>query len=513
MIYQVYPRSFQDASGDGVGDLSGITSRLGYLAWLGVDAVWLSPIYRSPMIDFGYDVSDHCAVDPLFGTLGDLDDLVAEAHRLGLRVLLDYVPNHTSDRHPWFQEARASREAPRREYYLWADPASGCAAPTNWRSLFGGSAWEYDDVTGQSYYHAYLREQPDLNWRNPAVRTAMLDVLRFWLARGVDGFRIDALRQLIKDDEMRDNPPNPRWRRGQDPYDALVPVFTTDRPEVREAASAMRAVLDEDGRGGERVLAAELYLPLERLMHYHGPIDLPANFHLISTPWQAETLAALIETYEAVLPEGAWPNWVLGNHDRPRVSSRVGQQQARVAAMLLLTLRGTPTLYYGDELGLPNVAVSPDSVQDPFERNVPGAGLGRDPVRTPMPWDRGPNAGFCPADSRPWLPLAPDAAQRSVAAQRGDPASMLTLQRRLLALRRTSPALFEGRYETLSAGDGVLAYRRGDTMAVALNLTGQSLPVALPAGQVVLSTRGARGEGGTVPTVLGANEGIVVHCA
>jgi alpha-glucosidase len=513
VVYHVYPRSYQDASGDGVGDLRGIARRLGHLAWLGVDAVWLSPIYPSPMADFGYDVSDHCDVDPLFGTLSDLDALVAEAHRLGLRVLLDYVPNHTSDQHPWFVEARASRDGPRRAFYLWADPAPDGGPPTNWRSVFGGPAWELDPATAQCYYHAYLREQPDLNWRNPAVRAAMLDVLRFWLARGVDGFRVDALRQLVKDEQLRDNPPNPAWREGESPYEALLPVHTTDRPEVLDAARAMRAVLDEDGRGAERVLVGELYLPLERLVRYHAAIDLPANFHLISTPWEAEALAALVERYEALLPEGAWPNWVLGNHDRSRVASRVGEAQARVAAMLLLTLRGTPTIYYGDELGLPDVAVPPERVQDPFERNVPGIGVGRDPVRSPMPWDGGPHAGFCPPGVEPWLPLVPDAAARSVAAQREDPGSVLTLHRRLLALRPGSRDLTEGAYATLAAGDGVLAYRRGDAVAVALNLTAEPRPVALPTGRVVLSTRGAAREGGPPPGVLAANEGVVVACA
>jgi alpha-glucosidase len=273
-IYQVYPRSFQDANGDGVGDLAGVRERLPYLRRLGVDAVWLSPFYVSPMADFGYDVADHCDVDPLFGTLADFDALAAEAHRLGLRVILDYVPNHTSIEHPWF------REHP--DYYLWRD------APNNWVSVFGGSAWTRRD--DRFYYHAYLPEQPDLDWRNPAVREAMLDVLAFWCARGADGFRIDALRQTIKDAQWRDNPPNPAWD-GVDPYHAVVPEFTTDRPEVQDLVRDLRAAL-----GPERLLVGELYLPIERLVAYYASgLDMPANFHLLTTPWTADDVAELVE--------------------------------------------------------------------------------------------------------------------------------------------------------------------------------------------------------------------------
>jgi alpha-glucosidase len=469
-IYQVYPRSFQDGDGDGVGDLPGLRRRLPYLAELGVDAIWLSPFYRSPMADFGYDVADHCDVDPLFGTLADWDALAADAHALGLRLILDFVPSHTSIEHPWW------RAHPER--YLWRD------APTNWVSVFGGSAWTWDEARGAWYYHAYLPEQPDLNWRDPAVQEAQLDVLRFWCARGADGFRIDALRQLIKDAEWRDNPPDPAWREGGDPYDRLIPEYTTDRPEVLDMVARMRAAV-----GPERVLIGELYLPLERLVRFYGAgLDLPANFHLLSTPWQAEAVGELIARYEAALPDGAWPNWVLGNHDRPRLASRVGAAQALVAAVLLLTLRGTPTLYYGDELGLRDVAVPPDQVRDPWEQRVPGQGLGRDPVRTPMPWTLGPNAGFCPPEAEPWLPLGPDAARLAVAA---DPPA-LRLYRRLLALRRAEPALAEGGWRDLRHADGVLAYVRGEAILVALNLTPEERAFELGglAGEVILSVHG-----------------------
>ena len=476
VVYHVYPRSFADSSGDGVGDLPGIMGKLPYLSWLGVDAVWISPFYLSPMRDFGYDVSDHEDVHQTFGTLGDFDRLVTEAHRLGLKVILDYVPNHTSDQHPWFVESRSSRESPKRDWYLWRDPDPETGGPpNNWLASFGGPAWTYHEETGQYYYHAYLPEQPDLNWRNEEVRNTMLGVLRFWLDRGVDGFRIDALRQLVKDDRLRDNPPNPAHDpdRGS-PYDALLPVYSTDRPEVHEVVRRMRGVLEGYG---EKLLIGELYLPIERLVAYYGEdgtgVHLPTNLHLIATPWNAREIASLIDRYEAALPEGAWPNWVLGNHDRSRVASRVGARQARVAAMLLLTLRGTPTIYYGDEVGMHDVPIPPDLVQDPWERNVPGRGLGRDPERTPMQWTAGPNAGFCPADTKPWLPIAQDHDRNNVATQRDDPASPLTLHRRLLALRRATPALATGSYAPVPATGDALAYLRegeGRRFLVALNL-------------------------------------------
>jgi len=473
-VYHVYPRSFADASGDGVGDLPGITAHLDHLAWLGVDAAWLSPVYRSPMRDAGYDIADHRAVDPLFGTLADLDALLAGAHARGLRVLLDYVPNHTSDQHPWF------REHPER--YLW-HPGP---APNNWRSVFGGSAWRWVPERGASYYHAYLPEQPDLDWRDPAVRKDMLGVLRFWCERGVDGFRIDALRQLVKDPLLRDNPPNPDWRPGMREYDALLPVHTTDREEIHALTTLMREAV------GDRLLVGELYLPLERLVRYHPAIDLPSNMHLTATPWEAEAIAALVERYEALLPDDAWPNWVLGNHDQPRVASRVGPAQARVAAMLLLTLRGTPTLYGGDELGLPD---GPDLGLDP---------AGRDPARAPMPWEDGPGGGFCPPGVEPWLPVD---ASTSVAAQRADPRSALALHRALLALRR---AFALEPYATVRAGDGVLAYRRGARTLVALNLTAEPRRVGGVRGEIALSTHLDRRERVAGELALRRDEGVVL---
>ncbi|MGE5097481.1 MAG: alpha-amylase family glycosyl hydrolase [Betaproteobacteria bacterium] len=523
ILYQVYPRSFMDANGDGVGDVPGILSRLDYLRWLGVDAIWISPIYPSPMKDFGYDVADYTGINPLFGTLADFDRLVAEAHARDLRVILDFVPNHSSDQHAWFRESRASRDNPKRDWYLWRDPAPGGGPPNNWLSCFGGSAWEFDPHTGQYYYHAFLKEQPDLNWRNPEVVEAMMNVLRFWLDRGVDGFRVDVLWHVIKDDRFRDNPPNPDWKPGNDPYQQLVPVYTTDRPEVHGIVKRMRALLDEYT---DRMFIGEIYLPIEKLVQYYGGTELkgahlPFNFQLINASWDARHLGRLIEEYEAALPPGAWPNWVLGNHDQHRIASRCNPAQARVAAMLLLTLRGTPTLYYGDEIGMRDVPIPPGRVQDPFEKNVPGKGLGRDPERTPMQWNAAANAGFTTGE--PWLPVADDYARVNVEAQRDDPHSMLTLYCRLIGLRRGEPALEVGRFEPIAADGDVLAYvRRGRQdecpFLVALNLgpRGHVLhrPPGAPAGTIVLSTHldrhGERVEGNLA---LRGDEGVIVRLA
>jgi alpha-glucosidase len=518
VIYQIYPRSFADASGDGVGDLRGITDRLAYLAWLGVDAVWISPIYLSPMADFGYDVTDHTTVDPLFGTLADVDELVSEAHRLGLRVLLDYVPNHTSIEHRWFAEARASRGSPRRDWYLWRDPAPDGGPPNNWRSVFGGPAWTLDP-SGQYYYHAYLPEQPDLNWRHPPVRDAMLGVLGFWLDRGVDGFRIDGLRHLLKDPEWRDNPPNPHFRNGMSPYEALLPVYSTDLDDIHEPVAAMRTALREHGDpSDERLLLGELYVPIERLVRYYGRdgqgLQMPANMHLIATDWRPEAIAALVERYEAALPSGAWPNWVLGNHDRSRIATRVGQAQARVAAMLLLTLRGTPTLYYGDEIGMANVPIPSEQIRDPYARRVPGLGVGRDPQRTPMQWSAETHAGFCRPDAEPWLPISAEYERVNVAAQQNETDSMLTLYRRLLALRRKSLALTAGSYRTIRAGNGVFLYARehaDERMIIALNLTRTARTVAL-SGRTRLSTRLDREDESAIDSLrLRPNEGAILE--
>jgi glycosidase len=516
VVYQIYPRSFQDTNGDGVGDLKGIRERLGYLRWLGVDTIWISPIYPSPLADFGYDVSDYCGIDPLFGSLDDFDRLMTAAHAQGLKVILDFVPNHTSERHPWFIESRSSRSNPKRDWYIWRDGKADGAPPNNWVSQFGGPAWSLDATTGQYYLHSFLREQPDLDWRNPAVRAAMNDVLRFWLDRGVDGFRVDVIWLLIKDAALRDNPVNPSYQPAQATINRLLQVYNADQPEVHEVIAEMRSVLD---RYNERVLIGEIYLPIERLVTYYGKdlggAQLPFNFQLIHTAWTANEIASLVTEYEGALPAGGWPNWVLGNHDRPRVATKRDQAQARVAAVLLLTLRGTPTLYYGDELGLSDVAIEPSQVQDPRELREPGLALGRDPVRTPMPWDDSKNAGFTTA--KPWLPLNADWPTRNVARMTEDSRSILTLYRRLLALRRDWLALSIGDFVLLSGEDEILAYERrhaAERLIVALNLGAQPHRLQLldwaRGSRLLLSTEedAPLVEGGAV--LLRSNEAVVL---
>jgi alpha-glucosidase len=520
IFYQVYPRSFQDSNGDGIGDINGVIARLAYFEALRIDAVWLSPIFPSPMADFGYDVSDYTGVDPIFGTMADFDALLLAAHARGLKVILDLVPNHTSDQHPWFIESRGSRDNPKRDWYLWREPRADGAAPNNWMSEFGGSAWAYDPGTRQYYYHAFLAQQPDLNWRNPQVRDAIYDVMRFWLRKGVDGFRVDVIWHLIKDDQFRDNPPNPDFRAGRPPHEALLSLYSADRPEVLDVVAEMRRVVDEFEA---RVLIGEIYLPFDRLVAYYGKdlsgAHLPFNFALLSAPWHARDIAKLIDDYERALPAGAWPNWVLGNHDRPRVASRVGQAQARVAAMLLLTLRGTPTMYYGDEIGMHQVAIAPEEVRDPFEKNVPGIGVGRDGCRTPMQWDASAQSGF--TTGAPWLPLAEDAMQNNVANLAADAHSLLNLYRALIDLRKATPQLVAGGYVAVMTTGDLLAYRReyqGEALLVVLNLTANPIAIASDAiaysGEILLSTHLDRtGETVSASLDLRGDEGLIIRLA
>ena len=523
VIYQIYPRSFQDTTGNGVGDLAGILTRLDHLVTLGVDAVWISPFYPSPMADFGYDVADYTDVDPLFGTLDDFDRLLEGVHARSLKLILDFVPNHSSDQHPWFLDSRRSRTSKRRDWYLWRDPApaqpgdTAPRPPNNWMSHFGGPAWTYDKTTKQFFCHSFLAQQPDLNWRNPEVRKAIYEAMCFWLERGaiakdgskygVDGFRMDVLWLLIKDDQFRDNPPNPEWHEGASSLWSVLPTYTADQPETHAIVAEMRALMDQHGGTLEaptpRVLIGEIYLPLPELVRYYGSpgpgsdgltgAQLPFNFQLIQAPWSAQGIGQLITQYEGLLPPGAWPNWVLGNHDQARVASRIGTEQARVAAMLLLTLRGTPTMYYGEEIAMQNVAIATEKVQDPAERNQPGIGQGRDPERTPMLWNRTDNAGF--TTGTPWLPIAEDFANNSVEAQQRDPRSMLSLTRTLLHLRRVTPALHRGDVSDVYTSGYVLSYRRNhgpERLQIILNLSDTNQSAWSPGGRILLSTNSWR---------------------
>ncbi len=508
VIYQIYPRSFQDSDGDGVGDLAGIVTRIDYIVTLGVDAIWLSPIFPSPMADFGYDVANYCDIEPVFGNLEAFDQLLAAVHARGLKLILDFVPNHSSDRHAWFEASRSSRDDPKREWYIWRDAAQGGGPPNNWISDFGGSAWTWDDVTGQYYLHAFLKEQPDLNWRNPDLRKAMMDVLRFWLDRGVDGFRIDVLWHIVKADGLPDNPLNPNWTPAQTERDRVIQLYSTDQPEAHAIAAEMRALADSYG---DRVLIGEIFLPNEQHARWYGTderpeVNLPFNFQLIENDWNAETLAGVIADYETSLPHFGWPNWVIGSHDAPRIAARIGEAQARVAAMLLLTLRGTPTLYQGDELGIGKVDIPLDRIRDPQHFRQPTLDIGRDRSRTPMPWDSSVNAGFSTCE--PWLPLNGDWPTRNVASQGSDANSLLSLNRRLLALRRSYLALSVGSIKLVDMPPGVLAYERiyeNQRLTILLNLTSNNVTCPWQ-GTPLLSTLG----GDPVPGMLYADEGLVL---
>jgi alpha-glucosidase len=460
-------------------------------------------------------VSDYKDIHPLFGDLSDFDRLMQAAHKRGLKVILDFVPNHTSDRHPWFVESRSSRLNEKRDWYIWRDGPPDGSAPNNWVSEFGGSAWTWDAATGQYYYHAFLKEQPDLNWRNAEVRAAMLDALRFWLERGVDGFRVDAIHHLIEAEHLRDNPLNPDWREGQSPARQLVRLYSLDQEETHAAIAEMRALTDQYS---DRVLIGEASLPIEQLMAYYGDktpgFHMPFNFHLIKTPWEPHLIAALIEQYERALSGSRqrWPNWVLGNHDRSRVASRIGPAQARVAAMLLLTLRGTPTIYQGEEIGMEDVPIPTQAVQDPWEKNVPGLGLGRDPERTPMQWDESEKAGF--TSGEPWLPLSGDHVSVNVRRQRADERSILSLYRALIRLRRREPALSVGVLVKAEAIGSVLTFQRfhaGRWLIVALNLSDEpQFFKKADAHDVLISTHLDRNERESGGIRLRANEGIVL---
>jgi alpha-glucosidase len=465
VVYQIYPRSFCDTGGDGVGDLEGIRRHLDDLAWLGVDAVWISPFFRSPMKDFGYDVADYCDVDPVFGSLAGFDRLLADAHVRGIRVLIDWVPNHTSDQHPWFRESRASRRSPKRGWYVWRDGTPD-RPPNNWRAAFThGPAWTWDAATEQWYLHLFLPEQPDLDWTNPEVEAAMHDTLRFWLARGVDGFRIDVVHGIGKDPALPDTPPELEHI----PMSAL-----NDQPSTHALIRRIRGVLGEFP--GDRVMVGEVYLfSTTAVASYYGSGDelhLAFNFPPLFAPWEARAWREQVARVVAELdPRDAWPTWVLSNHDNPRHRTRYGSEaRARAAAVLLLTLRGTPFLFAGEELGLEDAVVPADRAVDPGRR---------DGCRAPIPWDGGPRHGW--ASPEAWLPWPPDAERRTHATLRDDPSSILHLYRRLLAARRGSRALRLGAFRLLPAPEGVLAWERTDgaeRRVVLVNFT--SAPTAAP---------------------------------
>jgi alpha-glucosidase len=489
VIYEIYPRSFQDSNGDGVGDINGITSRLDYIHDLGIDAIWISPMYPSPLIDFGYDISDYTAIDPLYGTLADFDRLVSEAKKRNIRVIMDFVPNHTSDQHPWFQESRSSRTNPRRDWYIWHDGNALGQPPNNWQSWFGHSAWKLDPATNQYYYHHFYTEQPDLNWRNPQVRKAMYDAMRFWLKRGVAGFRIDAVSRLFEDPNLHDDPILPGKNAYGDPN--IAHKYTDNLPEVHEVLREMRKVVN--AYPGNPVMISEADEPnIAELTQMYGAKDdevqLPMDFQI------ADVNRLSAPDFRRLLNEidqnaaGGQPHYFFSNHDQPRQWDRYGDgvhndQIAKLMATLLLATRATPLMYYGEELGMRTTEPArKEDVQDPIGKIGWPEEKGRDGERTPMQWDPSTKAGFT-ASQHPWLPVPPSAATYNVVAESQDLNSILSFYKRLLALRRNDPALRNGRYVPLNQEDtNVLSFLRkkagsSDAILVVLNMSAEARTV------------------------------------
>jgi alpha-glucosidase len=490
VIYQIYPRSFADSNNDGLGDLPGIISRLDYLADLGIDAIWLSPFYPTPDADFGYDISDYCNVDPRFGTLEDFDRLVAEAHRRGIRVVLDMVMNHTSNQHPWFLESKSSRDNQKRDWYIWRDQ------PNNWAACFGDKAWKYDPVTGQYFLHLFTAEQPDVNWRNPEVRNAQLDVFRFWLDRGADGFRLDVFNAFFKDEQFRENPS----KFGLRAFERQKHIHDIDQPEMMPLLNELRGLLDSFP---DRYAVGETYFATpEKTVSYCGPDKLHAAFSFDFTradsdiaealrfyPFNPDKILQATLAREKVFNAAEiWPTTVMGNHDTRRTASRYSRGEddsmAKIAMALLLTLRGTPFIYYGEEIGMRELSLKRSEVMDPPGKIYWPIYPGRDGCRTPMQWNDSPNAGF--SSAKPWLKVHNNFTHRNVAAQSKNPDSLFNFTKQLIALRKKTPALQRGNFVPLTAiPRGVLAYLRHaeeQTVLVALNFSGRTTKLLVPDG-------------------------------
>jgi len=483
VIYQIYPRSFYDTTGSGIGDLNGITEKIGYLADLGVDALWLSPINPSPDVDFGYDVADYRAIDPKFGTMADFERLVETARNAQIAIVMDLVLNHTSDQHPWFLSSRASKNSPYRDYYLWQDARPGGKPPNNWRSVFGGHGWEWDEQAQQYYYHMFYKEQPDVNWRNPKVREEMLDVFRFWLDKGVKGFRLDVFNVYFKDAQFRNNPTRLFGRR---PFDRQIHTHDFDQPELMGVLHDIRTILD--GYDAAYAIGETFLSTPEKAAGYTGKDKLHAcfNFKISEARRDPRVFMRRIKEWEHALGRDNWPNYVLNNHDTVRSATRYGQREddarMKVLAVMLLTLRGTPFLYYGEEIGMRDIQVRRRDILDPIGKRYWPIYIGRDGCRAPMQWDASPQAGF--TDGDPWLPLHPNYIIRNVARQTKHEGSLLHFYKKMLAFRRTHPALVKGDILPLVAGNrSVMAYQRrfiDQKLLVLLNFSAASKNAALP---------------------------------
>jgi alpha-glucosidase len=520
VIYQIYPRSFRDTNGDGIGDLAGIAQGLDYIADLGVDGIWISPFFTSPMRDFGYDVSDYCGIDPSFGTFADFDRIIEKAHSLGLKVIIDQVYSHTSDEHAWFQESRANRTNPKADWYVWADPKPDGSPPSNWQSVFGGSAWQWDGPRKQYYLHNFLTSQPDLNVHNPAVQDALLEVTRFWLGRGVDGFRLDALNFAMHDPELRDNPPSGvPLELVTRPFDMQVKQYNQSHPDIVAFLERIRARIDEfPGRftvaevGGPEPLAE-----MKAFTQGGKRLDSAYNFDFLYAPRLTAPLVRASLAQWSGEPGEGWPSWAFSNHDAPRAVTRWTldddmARAARLSLLLLLSLRGNPIIYQGEELGLPQGEVAFEDLQDPEAiANWPHT-LGRDGARTPMPWQASaPQAGFSSAN-RTWLKLDPVHAGFAVDRQAADPASTLAYTRRILALRRGSAPLVGGEITLLETPEAVLAFVReadGERVLCAFNLSDEPQDWAPPAslGPLRLLTTETAVGGADVPPQLASGSG------
>lgn len=491
-VYQIYPRSFKDSNDDGVGDLRGVIEKLDYLSeTLGVDAIWLSPFYPSPQVDCGYDVSDHVGVDPLFGNMTDFDELLVKAHDRGMKVMLDLVPNHVSDQHSWFKEARSSRDNPKRDWFVWRD------TPNNWLSISGGPSWEYDEATEQYYLHSFMKSQPDLNWENPSVRSAVADIMRFWFNKGVDGFRVDAVWSLSKDPNFSDDPLNPDFSGPPDTYGAFIHSMSKNGPQAIEYLNFIASIASEyqDKRllfeYYPDVMLGDIHDQLEKIHAVNPSIASPFYFEGVHMPWHAERFGRTLSKYLEIVPPEAWASFCFSNHDQPRIVSRFGEEQARLIAVLQFALPGMPVFYNGDEVGMSNGDVPPELTKDKFEKT--GDSGGRDPYRIPMAWtSQAVNGGF--SQATPWLPLNNDIDFKNVEAESGKEDSFLTLYQKLLEVRR-DPVLSVGKFNLIDVHNGfVLAFERslgGKKLYVVCNFADSEQEAALPeaAKQVLVESR------------------------
>lgn len=519
VIYQIYPRSFKDSNGDGIGDLRGIIEKLDYLndgteQSLGIDAIWISPVYTSPMKDIGYDITNHCAIDPSFGTLEDFDELVQEAHKRGIRIIMDYVTNHTSDEHPWFLESRASKDNPKRNWYMWHEPKKDGSPPNNWQSIFGGSIWEFDEKTNSYYLHQFLKAQPDLNWENPEVREEMRRILSFWIARGVDGFRVDAINHIYEDHLFRDNPREVAERMRPSDMWKTIRFYSMNRPEMKDVV-AMLCSVAKDTPG--TFFVTESFFNLEQMLTVYKECDevIPFNFNLLVLPWDAHHYKTFINDYDKVLPLGKIPNYVLGNHDQSRVCSRVGRHRARLLAFLQLTLRGTAFIYYGEELGMHDASITEMEIKDHAAKQTRDTTRSRDPARTPMQWSADIYAGF--SKIKPWLKVAQDYAMYNVETESQDPGSFLVLYRTLIHLRSKFPTLRYGTYTPLETeSPSIFAYKRtyeGKELIVYTNFSENTVQEPLPfgRGKVIYTTTATGSRDVSSTLTLQAFEGCLVE--